>query len=556
MAQYFSFGATIRSTKYFFYKYYFYLFFINFLVLNSCAQIGELSGGTKDNVPPALVPKRSTPNLQTNFKKQNILLTFNEWIKLEDAAAQVIISPPLQERPNITLKGKTVRFEFAENEVLRSNVTYTINFGAAIKDITEGNSAKDLRFVFSTGAQLDSLKFQCKIIDAQTAIPQENILVMLYDDFSDSVVRKSRPFYFAKTNKEGISTINNVREGRFKVFALKDADANYKFNNPDSELLAFTDSLIQVSAKQVPPLSMSLFAPAKKLRVVSKDDSRYGLLRLTFNRAPNSDEASVRTFMNGKIIFSETKKDSLLIWFEPADNPELLLTLDSTQTDTIKIKNRSKTDFLKNAKLENRRAASLTFAQVPHRPFEMLLSHPINNLDTSLVRLTDSAQRRVSYAPKIDGRRIEFNVPDWQPNINYRLEVLPKGLTDIFYLNNKDTIIHNFKVVAKKEFGDIILKINDLDSTKKYIIELQNGGGTPIATFKTETRQTQFSARVNTLSPEQLTLIVIEDLNGNGFWDTGDYDKHRQPEPYRKKNIEQTLRANWELEVEVSLKEF
>ncbi len=533
---------------------YFSLFLLLFF-LNSCAQVGQLSGGAKDITPPKVVVNRSTPNFQTNFKNQSILLTFDEWVKLEDAASQVVVSPPLAARPTITLKGKTVRFEFGEKEVLRENATYTINFGAAVKDITENNSAKDLRFVFSTGAQLDSLTFTCKIIDAQNATPQEHILVMLYDEFADSVVRKNRPFYFAKTNKEGIATINNVREGRFKVFALKDADANYKFNNPDTELIAFADTFVRVSAA-TPPLSMRLFAPQKKLRVMSKDDSRYGLLRLNFNRSPNPDEVNIQTLMNGKIIFSERQKDSLLIWFEPAESPELLVALDTLQTDTIKIKDRNKNDFLKKATLENRRATGLTFQQPPHRPFEMRLNHPLSNLDTSLITLTDTARKRVPYRAKIEGRGIAFEVLNGQPNVTYELKVLPKALTDIFYLNNKDTILHTFKILPKKDFGDIILKVNDLDSTKKYIIELQNGGGNVLASFKTAAKVTKFSTSINTLSPEQLTIVVIEDLNGNGFWDTGDYDLHRQPEPYRKKNIEQALRPNWELEVELSLKDW
>jgi uncharacterized protein (DUF2141 family) len=540
-----------------------YIFHLNYLsslillfFLNSCAQVGQLSGGIKDEIPPKVVVKRSSPNFQTNFKNQPILLTFDEWVKLEDAASQVVVSPPLAARPTVTLSGKTVRFEFGKNEKLRENATYTINFGAAVKDITESNAAKDLRFVFSTGAQLDSLKFECKIIDAQTATPQENILVMLYDEFADSVVRKNRPFYFAKTNKDGIATISNVREGRFKAFALKDADGNYKFNNPDSELIAFPDSLVRVSAVPAAPLSTRLFAPQKKLRVTSKDDSRYGLLRLNFNRTPNIDEVNIRTFMNGKIIFSERQKDSLLIWFEPAENPELLLALDTVQTDTIKIKHRNKNDFLKKAKLENRRATGLTFPQPPHRPFEMILNHPLSNLDTSRILLTDTAQKRVPYRAKIDGRRIAFDVPNWQPTVTYQLQVLPKALTDIFYLNNQDTILHTFKVLSKKDFGDIILKINDLDSNKKYIIELRNGGGNVLASFKTAAKATKFSTQINTLSPEQVTLVIIEDLNGNGFWDTGDYDLHRQPEPFFKKNIEQAIRANWEIEVEYSLKDW
>jgi hypothetical protein len=44
------------------------------------------------------------------------------------------------------------------------------------------------------------------------------------------------------------------------------------------------------------------------------------------------------------------------------------------------------------------------------------------------------------------------------------------------------------------------------------------------------------------------------DWNGNGRWDTGNYDDHRQPEPVLERKLEQ-LRANWDLETLVTLKD-
>lgn len=47
------------------------------------------------------------------------------------------------------------------------------------------------------------------------------------------------------------------------------------------------------------------------------------------------------------------------------------------------------------------------------------------------------------------------------------------------------------------------------------------------------------------------TARLIEDLNANGRWDTGDYDRHLQPEPLQTKKLE-NLRPNWELEATIS----
>ena len=132
------------------------LLFGLFLALASCATIASPEGGPKDTTPPRIDTAQSTPSEQVNFVKQPIEIAFQEWIVLEDAANQVLVSPPLEFRPDVRLKRRSVLFSFDEREQLRPNVTYTLNFGNAVKDLTEKNPAENLRFVFATGPQLDS----------------------------------------------------------------------------------------------------------------------------------------------------------------------------------------------------------------------------------------------------------------------------------------------------------------------------------------------------------------------------------------------------------------
>ena len=127
------------------YRYTFALLAI--LLLARCANIVPPVGGPKDETPPQVVEEKSTPNKQTNFQKQRIELTFDEFVVLEDVFNQVVVSPPLQYRPTLSLKGKTLRIDFDSRDTLLENVTYTINFGEAIKDLTEKNQADNLRFV-------------------------------------------------------------------------------------------------------------------------------------------------------------------------------------------------------------------------------------------------------------------------------------------------------------------------------------------------------------------------------------------------------------------------
>ena len=240
---------------------YFSSFFITtvlLLTLIGCANQGTLSGGKKDTTPPIIDSLKSTSNYQTNFKKQTIELTFNEWLQLNDVFKQVVVSPPLREKFDVSLKKKTVRFEFDEKEILRENATYTINFGTAVQDLTERNPVEDLRFVFSTGDFIDSLEVTGQVVEAFDKKPVKDVLVMLYDNLSDTVVRKEKPFYFAKTDEGGNFSIKNVRADTFKVFALIDGNANYLFDNV-SEKIGFLKEPIVVTDSTKVDLTLQMF---------------------------------------------------------------------------------------------------------------------------------------------------------------------------------------------------------------------------------------------------------------------------------------------------------
>ena len=208
------------------------------LLLNGCANVISPEGGERDLIPPQLIEETSTPNYQTNFDKQPITLSFDEWIVLEDVFSQVLVSPPLDERPEVKIKKKSIIFKFAEEEILRTDATYTINFGQAVKDLNEKNPAEDLRFVFSTGDIIDSLFLQALVIDAKELEPVEGALFMLYDQLADSVFHTERPFYFSVTDENGEATIRNVKSDTFKVTVLTDQNVNYLFDQP-TEAIAF-----------------------------------------------------------------------------------------------------------------------------------------------------------------------------------------------------------------------------------------------------------------------------------------------------------------------------
>lgn len=536
------------------YRYAFALLVI--MLLARCANIVPPVGGPKDETPPQVVEEKSTPNKQTNFQKQRIELTFDEFVVLEDVFNQVVVSPPLQYRPTLSLKGKTLRIDFDSRDTLRENVTYTINFGEAVKDLTEKNPADNLRFVFSTGPILDSLTLSGRLVTAEKGESMKGALFMLYDNLEDSVVRTLRPFYFARTDTAGRFRIENIRAGTFKGFALKDENLNYKFDQAN-ELIGFPDSLIVVSADSAAPIELRLFGEQKVARLLDSDAEKYGQVKLIFNQPPpRTLDVDVENVGQKNLL--EYDADTLRVWYD-LQNPtawELYVGQDTLWRDTVKVPALERGVYLRDVQLamvEKPDSAAVVRLN-PDRTIQMKFTFPLVSYDTTKLHVyEDTTRREIQPAILIDSlepRRLVLRYP-WKEEKVYQLEMLPETITDLYGLLNKDTILVNYRVEPRKIFATLQLTIDSLDANLNYVVQLLYQGSNLIEEFRVggvSTYQKQFK----TLSPGEYTVQIITDYNNNGRWDTGNYDLKRQPEPIIQRKLE-TLRANWEVESKISL---
>ncbi len=212
-------------------------------VLSSCARPGSPSGGPRDTDPPRV--ESSTPeNGAINFSGDRISVTFNEFVELHQIQEKFMVSPLLEERPRVTMRGRTMIIDFEEE--FRENTTYTLYFQDAIRDLNEGNILENYRFSFSTGDYLDSLSIAGNVYDALTLEAWESYLVMLYSNLADSAPIAEAPDYLALSGRDGYFRIDNIRPGRYRLYALGDDNNNRRYE-PGSERFAFYSDTIEIT---------------------------------------------------------------------------------------------------------------------------------------------------------------------------------------------------------------------------------------------------------------------------------------------------------------------
>ncbi len=314
--------------------------FILFMVCLSCAEPSAPIGGPKDLTPPAISKtKYSTPNGMTNFTYDKVLVTFDEWVRLVNPTQQVIITPPLKGKPNIFVKNKSVVVQW--EDTLRSNTTYSVQFGDAIVDITEGNAAKNIKRVFSTGPFIDSCTISGLAIDYFSGKALKDATILLYDTSATNWL-KVFPYYFTKTASDGTFTINYIKDGMYNLCALLDENNNYFYDKID-EKIAF--NLPPILINKNPSIdTLFLFKERQETRILSYDYTT-SHLHITFNNQDlignfsctikDYDSTVIKQYQNG---------DSLEIWHTSIDTYPISLIISNPAEsffDTLVLKNKT-----------------------------------------------------------------------------------------------------------------------------------------------------------------------------------------------------------------------
>ncbi len=521
-----------------------YSFFLLLLIIVGCAKRGSITGGLKDTIAPVL--KVSFPeNFNKNFKGNEIKLVFDENIKLKNLNKQLIISPPMKYEPSIlpTTPSKTITIKI--KDTLQPNTTYSFNFGQSIADNNEGNPLNQFKYVFSTGAYIDSLSLGGTVKSAYDKEVESFVSVMLYnvnDTFKDSVVYNENPRYVTNT-LDSLKTFRfeNLKAGKYLLVAMKDYNSNNKYN-PKTDKIGFSKAFITIPNDSL--YELELFKETLPFKTFKPTQASGNRLFLGYEGIVNSAAARPKLILKNNtevlsnIITKLPKKDSLQVWYKPikVDSLNLAVAKDKYEANfTFKIKDQKK-DTLSISALQT---GNLKFRE----RFTLESSTPLIRIENSKISLINKAKIAVPFTTEYDefNQKLYFDFKK-EPLENYTFEILPGALTDFFEKSN-DTLTYKLNTRNTSDYGNLTVV---LENVKQFpvIVELTNLKGDVLATEYSEKNTT---VEFNLIEPTLYTLRAIYDTNKNKEWDSGNYLEKRQAEEviYFSKEID--VRANWDV---------
>ena len=521
-------------------------FLISILLINGCAKRGSPTGGPKDSIPPVLV--NANPKLNsTNFNEEEIRLTFDEWIKLDKVQDQLIISPPIDNssyeiKP---LSGVTKKVFIRFIDSLNSETTYTINFGNSIKDNNENNTLTFFNYTFSTGETLDSLYVKGLISDAFDREPSNYVSLQLYridSILEDSIVFKNKPTYISNTLDSASYKFQNVKEGKYLIIALKDLNNNYLFD-PFFEKIGFIDSLITLPKDSI--IDFKLFKEETELvwdrpHFINSEKIGFG-----YYGKLDIDKIELNSKIPDSVSYTflkEKETDTLNLWL--SRNSFDSLNFNLIEKDTIKLTT-VKFDRKRDTLIDSLRISSKT-ANILHlkESFKLSYNIPIYKIVDSLISIRNIDSLLISFKTRINKDEEELDIIfEVSPSDEYNINLYPNAIVDIRG-NVNDTL--NYKVITQtlEDYGNVYLDVVR-NNDSKFILHLIDNNGDIIREYINISQNSTYS--FDLIRPGKYSFRLIEDLNENSKWDTGDYLKKIQPEPvyYYKDEIE--VRANWDL---------
>ena len=510
---------------------YSYLIFLVSLVLASCAQVGSISGGEQDTTAPKpIADKVDPPNASVNFTGNQVVIPFDEYFTLSSPSTSIQIVPP-HATINASVKKKTLTLSW--DDTLQENTTYAIYLNNPVKDLSERNDSI-MQYVFSTGNTLDSTNYSVSVVDAYTNAPIAESVVALYHPTTKTLVN------FSQTDRSGKAKLTYLRPGTYEIIAFK--DENNDLVAQETEELGFlADSLITIDSTGSLLSPIRLFAPIPEPEIVSATFQAPASFLIETNVKIENPSVSIDGVLIDSSQYFSEEDTRLLVFVNPKEliSGKIALTTNLfSDTATFRLIEAKKIGAVRISPIQK----SNSFA--PSQPFSFKLNDLIQEIDTSLIRITrvnDSTvvSSEVSFLNNI----LTFDVKRGASQ-ELRVEFETNAITTV---TGKSSAFKGImKLNSDKKYGILSL---DVSSYSNSII-IQVFKGTNLILEK-KVEPSSERVLISELVPGDYSFKVVRDDNKNGTWDIGNLATRTLPEQIDQYSKATTVRANWEVEVEL-----
>ena len=187
-------------------------------------------------------------------------------------------------------------------------------------------------------------------------------------------------------------------------------------------------------------------------------------------------------------------------------------------------------------------------SMIPGQKITVEMPTPLMHCDTSAVHLYSQIDS-LWYDAECVFRPVENSIrqyeilADWKLGVEYSLEIDSAAFVDIYGLVSNQ-YKQGIKVKTLDEFSSLTLNISGVEAVDTTIIVQMLTSQDAVTQ---EVRVRKGKAEFKYVTPGKFYLRAFIDANGNGVWDTGDYDADRQAEAVYYYSKELECKEKWDV---------
>ena len=497
-------------------------FLLILVLFSSCASIQTLDGGEKDKTPPTVLSV-SPKNRSLFVKNKTIVYEFNEYIKSSKLNDLLIVSPSQKINPVFVIKNKKLYIRLQDS--LLKNSTYSIKLNGGIVDNNEGNPLEMFDYVFSTGSYIDSLKYQGYVYSFLKKQPLENYNIQLYKKLKDSTIFKEKPDYITKSNDSGFFVLSNLPNEKLMVAVFEDKNKNLLYDKDED--IAMLKNIFTLENSQDTFYTFNNQNDEKYKLTLLKNDL-YGVIKIKSNKTITQRNIVAKINQNETPYFLNKNRDTITLFNNNyKDSNNINISIDTLNFNFNVLKNTI--SIIPKININKTKSTNKKVVLNSNCPVI---------LNTDSIKILNNNYKINQLNPtEIE---IKFNVSIDSIKIIFKANALKTNYNEI---NKIDTLTYIYKEIN----NNLIIKIIKHDSIN-YLFELLNND--KIIQYKNGFNQNKIHFK--NLKPGNYSLRVIDDINNNEIWDTGNIFKKIMPEKIKLfNNIE--IRNNWDKELIINL---
>lgn len=578
-------------------------------VLYSCASVGRIEGGPIDEAPPRFIGGTPTPDA-LHVGKKKIVIEFDEFIKLDKPNEKIVISPPQVQQPEIKASGKKAIITLQDTLKANTTYTIDFgdaiqdnNEGNPLENFsfTFSTGAKlDTMAVSGTILNANNLEpVKGMMVGLHSNLEDSAFLKLPFERVGRT---DSRGRFSIRGIAPGKYRIYGLQDAD-QNFAYSQPTEIIAFH--DSLIIPTMEERMHQDTVWIDSLTIDTIMDHKYTHFLPDDILLRSFKELSFSqRLAKSERLTPQKFSfyftapadtlpllkglnfdeRDAFIIEQTtgRNDTLHYWIKDSlvykqDTLKMSVTYLYTdslkqlvpRTDTLKLvsKLKPKTEKEKEKEREEKEKEKEKRKKKgePEKPdteflpvdvyapsamdvydyISLTFNEPLASVDTAAIHLkqkVDTLWQDVAFDFVHDSLDIKrYNVyAEWEPGESYALEVDSTAMHGLYGLFT-DKIKKEFKAKKLEEYGQIFFNVQGADSLA--FVELLDAQDKVLRTVPLVDGKADFYF----LNPGKYGARLINDTNGNGVWDTGNYAGKRQPEMVYYYPQVLDLKANFDL---------